>query len=88
MKVWLNYHAVPSKQQYPHFFSQIALESISEHVTIKMFWGSAPRPGDILLRALVINPDNQFIQYPPLSNPGYAPVGCLYFLKFTERACN
>ncbi len=33
-----------SKQQYPHFFSQIALESISEHVTTKIFWGSAPRP--------------------------------------------
>ena len=42
MKMWLNH-------QYPQssstlIYSQIALESISEHVTTKILWGSAPRP--------------------------------------------
>ncbi len=57
MKMWLNH-------QYSStlIFSQIALESISEHVTTKIFWGSAPTPTG-----------NSFIKHPPLSNPGYAP---------------
>ncbi len=61
MKMWLNH-------QYPHFFSQIALESISEHVTTKIFWGSAPTPIG-----------NSFIKHPPISIPGYAPVYYLWY---------
>ncbi len=43
MKMWLN-HQYLKAAVYPNFFSQIVLESISEHVTTKIFWGSAPRP--------------------------------------------
>ncbi len=57
--------SVPSKQHST--LSHIALESISEHVTTTIFWGSAPTPTG-----------NSFIKQPPLSNPGYAPWRCCF----------
>ncbi len=55
-----------------HNNSQIALKSISEHVTTTNFWGSAPRP-PIGAHHNLLHP---FMTHPPLSIPGYTPLQC------------